>query len=128
MNPTDLFQCSDILKSLDAEMREGESERIVVWPKTNVSLSSSPSQNDLRYVESTCDPSSVLIDPREVAGCGQQISTLEKHGLLRKDFHDRVKMITVKLAEQITELNDDCLLYTSPSPRDATLSRMPSSA
>ena len=25
-------------------------------------------------------------------------------------------------------LNADCLLYTSPSPRDATLSRMPSSA
>ena len=24
--------------------------------------------------------------------------------------------------------NYDCLLYTSPSPRDATLSRMPSSA
>ena len=24
--------------------------------------------------------------------------------------------------------NDNCLLYTSPSPRDATLSRMPSSA
>ena len=26
------------------------------------------------------------------------------------------------------EYGDDCLLYTSPSPRDATLSRMPSSA
>ena len=26
------------------------------------------------------------------------------------------------------EKNDPCLLYTSPSPRDATLSRMPSSA
>ena len=26
------------------------------------------------------------------------------------------------------ETNLDCLLYTSPSPRDATLSRMPSSA
>ena len=25
-------------------------------------------------------------------------------------------------------LREDCLLYTSPSPRDATLSRMPSSA
>ena len=24
--------------------------------------------------------------------------------------------------------DDDCLLYTSPSPRDATLARMPSSA
>ena len=27
-----------------------------------------------------------------------------------------------------TEWGNDCLLYTSPSPRDATLSRMPSSA
>ena len=26
------------------------------------------------------------------------------------------------------DLSEDCLLYTSPSPRDATLSRMPSSA
>ena len=36
--------------------------------------------------------------------------------------------------EQIMQMNEDlteynfCLLYTSPSPRDATLSRMPSSA
>ena len=28
----------------------------------------------------------------------------------------------------ITEESNTCLLYTSPSPRDATLSRMPSSA
>ena len=27
-----------------------------------------------------------------------------------------------------TRFMDTCLLYTSPSPRDATLSRMPSSA
>ena len=34
------------------------------------------------------------------------------------------------LAEGLAELNNNnaCLLYTSPSPRDATLSRMPSSA
>ena len=31
-------------------------------------------------------------------------------------------------AEGDTEKAIDCLLYTSPSPRDATLSRMPSSA
>ena len=30
--------------------------------------------------------------------------------------------------QQIRELTSICLLYTSPSPRDATLSRMPSSA
>ena len=28
----------------------------------------------------------------------------------------------------VGESNEVCLLYTSPSPRDATLSRMPSSA
>ena len=33
-----------------------------------------------------------------------------------------VAMVTV------TTANSSCLLYTSPSPRDATLSRMPSSA
>jgi len=32
------------------------------------------------------------------------------------------------LSNEIYKLTRDCLLYTSPSPRDATLSRMPSSA
>ena len=31
-------------------------------------------------------------------------------------------------AEMIAELHKACLLYTSPSPRDLTTSRMPSSA
>ena len=30
--------------------------------------------------------------------------------------------------DAVLELHYRCLLYTSPSPRDATLSRMPSSA
>ena len=30
--------------------------------------------------------------------------------------------------ERLTRQKYDCLLYTSPSPRDATLARMPSSA
>ena len=30
--------------------------------------------------------------------------------------------------DNLFRLDDNCLLYTSPSPRDATLSRMPSSA
>ena len=32
------------------------------------------------------------------------------------------------LAKDIRKMNKDCLLYTSPSPRDRTRSRMPSSA
>ena len=34
----------------------------------------------------------------------------------------------MKLYFYLSILAGDCLLYTSPSPRDATLSRMPSSA
>ena len=38
-------------------------------------------------------------------------------------------LISVLLSAQCTDVNvNNCLLYTSPSPRDATLSRMPSSA
>ena len=37
-----------------------------------------------------------------------------------------------EIVDKYEHINDDphdgCLLYTSPSPRDATLSRMPSSA
>ena len=33
-----------------------------------------------------------------------------------------------KLTDMRLHIIQDCLLYTSPSPRDATLSRMPSSA
>ena len=39
------------------------------------------------------------------------------------DGHDYYFVSKDKFSEMI-----DCLLYTSPSPRDATLSRMPSSA
>ena len=45
---------------------------------------------------------------------GEMFGTKEMHLL----FSDEVT----------TQLYLDCLLYTSPSPRDATLSRMPSSA
>ena len=50
---------------------------------------------------------------------------------------DALKKRVVPLAEKLNsnvtfscdvEKKEDCLLYTSPSPRDATLSRMPSSA
>ena len=34
----------------------------------------------------------------------------------------------VNVFKEVRNVLTDCLLYTSPSPRDATLSRMPSSA
>ena len=41
---------------------------------------------------------------------------------IKKEYNRRVRLILR------TELNGSCLLYTSPSPRDGLLSRMPSSA
>ena len=42
---------------------------------------------------------------------------------------DQVRIFNKKLlASEVTTLYNNCLLYTSPSPRDRTRSRMPSSA
>ena len=48
-------------------------------------------------------------------------------GVLRTEAVDRA-FVTVVVAVVVPALPWNCLLYTSPSPRDATLSRMPSSA
>ena len=51
----------------------------------------------------------------------------------KEDEINELNETIVALQSEIAKLNSDindyaCLLYTSPSPRDATLSRMPSSA
>ena len=44
-----------------------------------------------------------------------------------EELRDAIAMVNTS-KQQLIMLTIDCLLYTSPSPRDATLSRMPSSA
>ena len=53
----------------------------------------------------------------DVAAIRREIEEMKSLGQLPADLDDEMRA-----------LNEDCLLYTSPSPRDATLSRMPSSA
>ena len=64
-------------------------------------------------------------------------TVVDYSGHRRTDLHideagDKFTINTVQDAEPIVEANkrryNDCLLYTSPSPRDGLLSRMPSSA
>ena len=55
---------------------------------------------------------------KKIAELNEEISRL-KNG---------IKDSVEELEDFIKEQNACCLLYTSPSPRDATLSRMPSSA
>ena len=44
------------------------------------------------------------------------------------DERDIISLNTRKRDQPIESTDDDCLLYTSPSPRDKRQSRMPSSA
>ena len=47
----------------------------------------------------------------------------------REDFNEiYAEFATRKAEEQASRCSQCCLLYTSPSPRDGLLSRMPSSA
>ena len=55
--------------------------------------------------------------------------TITKVRKINKPYARKIQILTV--AEQrakVMKKNTVCLLYTSPSPRDATLYRMPSSA
>ena len=57
--------------------------------------------------------------PIDVVIAGPQMTDLEKFKIELKSIEDSTGL-KIKY--------ETCLLYTSPSPRDATLSRMPSSA
>ena len=48
--------------------------------------------------------------------------------MLNFGFWDESTPHPVDAQKRLCDMMGDCLLYTSPSPRDATLSRMPSSA
>ena len=54
----------------------------------------------------------ILRDPDKYKELKAKYQKLERDGKMKK----------------LVDLHNLCLLYTSPSPRDATLSRMPSSA
>ena len=57
-------------------------------------------------------------------------SGIEDHAIEINPEESKFIQRFLEQLEQVSEFspNSDCLLYTSPSPRDATLSRMPSSA
>ena len=53
---------------------------------------------------------------------------LKENGLLAKPTHGNIIRFAPPLVMTEDQLLECCLLYTSPSPRDRTRSRMPSSA
>ena len=71
----------------------------------------------------------LIVNPEEAISIAFLMARAEEgnHGLRLMDLLEENCIEWLSHSNQI-ELNEYCLLYTSPSPRDATLSRMPSSA
>ena len=85
-----------------------------------------PEEELIRLAKSliTKDPNSILNICNSLINKGKEpIAILQGIASILRD------LVVTKVTEKPTNLcNISCLLYTSPSPRDATLSRMPSSA
>ena len=98
------------------------------WPDLETSVT-----ENIKVILLT-QPGEQLMRPRYGAGLE---SLLHEPNTLttRRRIHERItdalsrweRRISVERIE-VLEIPERCLLYTSPSPRDATLSRMPSSA
>ena len=53
---------------------------------------------------------------------------LTKQDRIDAVLFEKIEQVDEKLDRHATDIKKGCLLYTSPSPRDRTRSRMPSSA
>ena len=62
-----------------------------------------------------------------LGGCGVVVAQWSEHWRLKPEALGSIPGGCLDVFSS-SKLSDVCLLYTSPSPRDATLSRMPSSA
>ena len=76
-------------------------------------------------------------DVRVIAATNKNLADLVKKGQFRQDLYFRLKTVNINIPPLRDRVEDIgpfierfafCLLYTSPSPRDRTRSRMPSSA
>jgi len=89
-------------------------KKIAIW-----GLAFKPDTDDIREA-----PSLYIID--ELLKSGAKIGAFDPEAMdnVKKQFGDKIEFAK----DHYEVLNNACLLYTSPSPRDRTRSRMPSSA
>ena len=82
-------------------------------------------KGDTSVVDSRPTEDGTAIRRRRLCVCGERFTTFER-------IQIRELMVVKKNGRKSTfdrdKLSKSCLLYTSPSPRDRTRSRMPSSA
>ena len=76
-----------------------------------VPLFTTYSENDYKYIVGDCEPKVCIV------------SNINQFKKIKKYIKENTTIISIDALDEKT-----CLLYTSPSPRDRLLSRMPSSA
>ena len=70
----------------------------------------------------------IVVDETEVSKVMPEINSLTYRGYAAQDLCEYCRFEEVAYLILNKDLPNTCLLYTSPSPRDAHESRMPSSA
>ena len=94
---------------------------------------------DVFIIQPTCAPSHknliellLMVDACKRSSAHRITAVMPYYGYARQDRRPRNSRVPISaklIASMMSTAGADrCLLYTSPSPRDATLSRMPSSA
>ena len=131
-----ISQYGDITSAMEQERRENEADSKTSFDYagdlSNVAYDNDPVnptesitfylQNSGEYV---LDETSIFVQVDGVVIANSDVSTTV---LPSGGAWDSTSLLEVVLSGNFGYADDTCLLYTSPSPRDGLLSRMPSSA
>ena len=77
---------------------------------------------------------SLTMEARVIAATNRDLAQMVERGAFRQDLFFRISVVSIRVpalrdrGDDVVILAKHCLLYTSPSPRDLSTSRMPSSA
>ena len=78
-----------------------------------------------KQLNNTTESSSVIFMYQLFVELAKNISTYIDNA---EEVEDMINLLKIAITKSDSQLSKICLLYTSPSPRDRTRSRMPSSA
>ena len=132
----ELAKLTDAIEQLAAENRALERNYARTNrpnnPATSVSTTAPPAGLPVAPGPATSNPDSESLG--KIKELEDKNRALEEKALALEEENDRAneerRQITIEqnMAAKKVQMAMDCLLYTSPSPRDGLLSRMPSSA
>ena len=124
-----------LLATLPVDQKDGVTPALFPRIAARAGFKTSLGKTELQQLASHIGPSIVLLQGNQVgvlystAGdAPDEIYLLDANSELRPVDYEVIKRQYSGYAFTLTHVNTDCLLYTSPSPRDRTRSRMPSSA